>query len=128
MIVRRTFAATAALIMAVALSTEARAGSVIRIAHEGAYEPFDFVTPEGKPAGFDIDIADALCEQMQAECVRVQQDWDSLIPALLARKIGAIIASMSIIEERKERVAFTRKYYQASGRFVARKGADIRLS
>ncbi len=94
----------------------------VRIGVEGAYPPFSFVNPDGTLGGFDIDIANALGEAMGAEVVLVAQDWDGIIPALLARKYDAIIASMSITEERKKKVAFTNKYYQTPAKFVCKKG------
>jgi arginine/ornithine transport system substrate-binding protein len=94
----------------------------IRIGTEGAYPPFNFVTPDGKLEGFDIDIAKALVKSAGAEIELVTQDWDGLIPALLARKYDCIIASMLITEERKKKVAFTKKYYQTPSYFVAKKG------
>lgn len=94
----------------------------IRIGVEGAYPPFSFVTPEGELDGFDIDIAKALVKAAGAEIVLVAQDWDGIIPALLARKYDCIIASMSITEERKKKVAFTNKYYHTPAKFVVKKG------
>jgi arginine/ornithine transport system substrate-binding protein len=100
----------------------------IRIGVEGAYPPFSEVGPDGKLKGFDIDIALALCAKIGAECELIQQDWDGIIPALLAKKYDAIIASMSITEERKKRVDFTEKYYQTSARFVRKKGSGIEIT
>lgn len=100
----------------------------VRIGVEGAYPPFSYVDPDGKLDGFDIDIAKALCAEMGAECTMVQQDWDGIIPALLARKYDAIIASMSITEERKKKVAFTNKYYQTPAKFARKKGSGIEIS
>ncbi len=92
------------------------------IATEGAYPPFNAVTADGNIVGFDIDVANALCEHMKMECTIVTQDWDGIIPGLLAKKYDAIIASMSITEERRQKVAFTNPYYKAALTFVAKKG------
>ena len=94
----------------------------IRVGVEGAYPPFSEMGPDGKLKGFDIDMAYALCEELKAKCTLVAQDWDGIIPALLARKYDMIIASMSITEERKKKVAFTNKYYQTPARCVAKVG------
>jgi polar amino acid transport system substrate-binding protein len=85
--------------------------AAIRIATEGAYPPFNYVQPDGSIAGLDVDIANALCAEMKAECTIVAQDWDGMIPALMANKFDAVIASMSITEERKLQVDFSDKYY-----------------
>jgi arginine/ornithine transport system substrate-binding protein len=100
----------------------------IRIGVEGAYPPFSKVTPDGKLVGFNIDIANALCEEMGAKCTMVQQDWDGIIPALLARKYDAIIASMAITEKRKKKVAFTDPYYNTPNRFARKKGSGIEIN
>ncbi len=118
----------AAAVALSAASVDAKEWKKIRIGVEGAYPPFSYVDPDGKLAGFDIDIANALCKQMGAECTLVQQDWDGIIPALLARKYDAIIASMSITEERKKKVAFSNKYYNTPAKFIRKKGSGIEIS
>ncbi|MGH6808234.1 MAG: transporter substrate-binding domain-containing protein, partial [Ensifer adhaerens] len=116
----------AAIMLAVmATATSASAADKIKIGTEGAYPPFNFVDSAGKIDGFDVDIGLALCERMKADCEVVAQDWDGIIPGLLAKKYDLIIASMFITEERKKQVAFTNPYYLAAMTHVAPKGAGI---
>ena len=61
------------------------------------------------------------------KCVLVEQDWDGMIPALLAKKFDTIIASMSITEERKKRVDFSDKYYDTPARFVGKNGSGLKI-
>ena len=115
--------------LAMGISTaDAKDWSKVRVAVEGAYPPFSEVGPDGKLKGFDVDIANALCAQIKASCDLVQQDWDGIIPALLAKKYDIVVASMSITEERKKRVDFTDKYYQTPARFVRKKGSGLEIS
>lgn len=86
-------------------------GKTLRIATEGAYPPFNLTNPDGSISGFDVDVANALCKQMQAKCEIVAQDWDGIIPGLLAQKYDAVIAGMSITPERQEKVDFTEPYF-----------------
>jgi arginine/ornithine transport system substrate-binding protein len=120
---KKLLIAVAALALVFAAgSVQAKDWTTVRIGVEGAYPPFSSTTPDGKLEGFDIDIANALGEAMGVKVVLVPQDWDGIIPALLARKYDAIIASMSITEERKKKVAFTNKYYNTPAKFVCKKG------
>lgn len=122
---RIVFAASAA-VLALSVGTAGAQELTLKIGTEGAYPPFNNLTPDGKLEGFDVDIAKALCEEMKAKCEFVTQDWDGIIPALQAGKFDAIIASMSITPERKEKVDFTNKYYQTPPAIVAPKDSDIK--
>lgn len=112
---------TIALVLA-AGAVQAKDWKKVRVAIEGAYPPFSQITPDGKLIGFDVDIALALCKAMDAEPILITQDWDGMIPGLLARKYDVIIASMSITEERLQKVDFSKKYYQTPAKFMAKKG------
>lgn len=109
-------------------SVSAKEWKKVRIGVEGAYPPFSYVEPNGELAGFDIDIAKALGVAMGAEVTLVAQDFDGIIPALLAKKYDAIIASLSVTEERKQKVDFSKKYYQTPAKFVCKKGAIATFS
>jgi arginine/ornithine transport system substrate-binding protein len=112
------------LILSVALGTLAMTASAqdkeLKVAIDPTYEPFTFKTPDGKPAGFDIDIANAICTQIKRKCVFVEQVWDSMIPGLQAKKYDAIISSMSITADRLKVVDFTDKYYNTPSKIVVK--------
>lgn len=100
----------------------------VRMGTEGAYPPFNFVNNAGKLQGFDIEIGNALCTVMKVDCEWVMQDWDGIIPGLLAKKYDTIVASMSITEERKKKVDFSKKYYVTPAKFVRKKGSGIEIT
>jgi polar amino acid transport system substrate-binding protein len=126
--IRKLFATAALVATGLMAAQMATAGDKIRIATEGAYAPFNMVDSNGELIGFDVEIAKALCAQMQADCEIVAQDWDGIIPGLRARKYDAIIASMSITEERMRVVDFSEKYYSNVLAFVTPEGSTIEVT
>lgn len=116
--------AAAAVLLALVSNAGAAEWKKVRIAAEFVYPPFNYID-KGQYAGFDVDIAKALCQHMKVECVWVSQDWDGIIPGLLANKYDAIISSMSITDARKKIIDFTQKYYNTPAHFMAQKGSGI---
>jgi ABC-type amino acid transport substrate-binding protein len=95
----------------------------LRVGVYGQDPPLSFIDSNGQLAGFDIDFARALCRQAGFDCELIQTDWQELLPALVRRRLDAVVASLSITDERRELVAFTRPYYDSPGRFIiARSG------
>ncbi len=117
--------AAAVLVGAAILSSPAAARD-LRIATEGAYPPFNSKNAKGELVGFDVDLARAICAHMKAKCTLVAQDWDGIIPGLLAKKYDLIVASMSITEERKKKIAFSTPYYSNYLQFVAKRGSGFK--
>lgn len=116
--------AAAAVVLAVGVGS-ASAAEPLRVGVEGAYPPFSWKEADGTLKGFDIDFAYAVCEKMDRECVLIEQDWDGMIPALLAKKFDVIIASMSITEERKKKIDFSNKYYDTPAKLIAKEGTSL---
>jgi polar amino acid transport system substrate-binding protein len=109
-----------------ALAAPATAQETVRIATEGAYAPWNFLNDAGEPAGFEIDLGNAICEHAGLTCEWIINDWDSIIPNLLAGNYDLIMAGMSITDERLETIDFTQNYFPPDpSKFVAPAGAGI---
>lgn len=87
----------------------------LRVAFDIPYEPFEYRDENGELTGFEVELATAMCEELNANCEFVIQAWDGMIPGLLARKFDIIMSSMSITPERAERVLFSEPYYITPG-------------
>ncbi len=114
-----------ALLAMVTTGAMAKDWTEIRMAAEGAYPPFNATNADGSMRGLDIDIGNALCEQMKAKCTWVRQEWDGVIPALITRKFDVIMSSMTITDERRKKVDFTNKYYSSPLALVAKENSSI---
>ncbi|MEM6375736.1 MAG: transporter substrate-binding domain-containing protein [Pseudomonadota bacterium] len=97
--------------LALTLGTSvASAQDVVRLGTEGAYAPWNFVNDAGEIDGFERELGDELCMRAGLTCEWVKNDWDSIIPNLVAGNYDAIIAGMSITDERDEVIDFTQNY------------------
>jgi arginine/ornithine transport system substrate-binding protein len=110
-----------AMVMAASFGATAKEWKEIRVAIDPTYKPFTYKTADGKPTGFDVRIAQALCDKVKAKCTFVEQQWDAMIPGLMAKKYDTIISSMSVTEERLRQVDFTSKYYNTPSKIVVSK-------
>jgi polar amino acid transport system substrate-binding protein len=91
------------------------------------YPPFSSKDASGKWVGFEIDLMDAVCAQMKANCKLVEVAWDGIIPALQEKKIDLIWSSMSITDERKQVIDFSDKYYNTPPYIIGPKSLQIKL-
>ena len=88
---------------------------------DGVFPPFGYIK-NGELVGFDIDLIKQIGKDLGYEIEMKVQPFDSLIPALKAGKLDAIISGMSATEERKKSVDFTDEYYKSTQMFLKKKG------
>jgi len=104
----------------------ALAQDVVRLGTEGAYPPYNFINDDGEVDGFERELGDELCARAELTCEWVTNDWDSIIPNLVAGNYDTIIAGMSITDERDEVIDFTANYTQPDpSAYLALDGADV---
>ena len=109
-----------------ALSASTAAVADLKLGLDSApYPPFYEANSSGVFEGWEVEIGNAICEAMNEKCEWVGVAWDGIIPALLAKKIDAIVGSMSITDERKKTIAFSNKYYDTPAAIVSAKGSGI---
>ena len=115
------FAAIAALGLATA---QAKDWSEVRVGVEGAFPPWNMIGPDGKLAGFDIDLIGDLCRRAQVKCELMAGEWSSLIPSLNAGKYDLLL-TLGINEARKKVVDFTVPYASGVATFIIRKDGPV---
>jgi octopine/nopaline transport system substrate-binding protein len=97
----------------------------IKIGTEGAYPPWNSKDASGKLIGFEVELAYSLCRYIGRQCEVVEQDWDGMIPALQMRKFDAIMAGMSITDERKKVITFSQGYADEVAALAVMKGSTL---
>jgi len=100
--------------------------SRIRFLTEFDYPPFNYAGPDGNPAGFNVELARLICEELKIECTIQLRRFDTLLQALGENRADAIIASLAVTPDTRQRVDFTDPYYRAPARFVARRDTTLR--
>ena len=118
------------LLTALLASTAFANAQDITFAMEPSYPPFEQTNEKGEIVGFDVDIANAICKELQATCHFKSQAFDALIPSLIKGRGGfdAAISAIDITEARAKQVAFSDAYYESSASFIAVKGKVTDLS
>jgi len=104
----KSFVLAAAVLAAITFGAHAQS---YKIATEGNYPPYNFTDDSGKLGGYDVEVGTEMCKRAGVECTFIVNDWDSIIPNLLAKNYDAIMDDMSITDERKQTIAFTQPYF-----------------
>jgi polar amino acid transport system substrate-binding protein len=98
----------------------------IRFLTELDYPPFDYAGADGNPAGFNVDLARLLCDEIKTTCTIQARRFDLLLDALASNQGDAVIASIAATGETRQRADFTDPYYRTPARFVARVDSPIK--
>lgn len=122
---RFVFAVAAAAMMAG--TSSAMADLKFGVAAE-PYPPFSSKDASGQWVGWEIDVMNAVCAQMNEKCELVEVAWDGIIPALTSKQIDVIWSSMSITPERKQTIDFTNMYYNTPAVIIGAKTGDMDIT
>jgi polar amino acid transport system substrate-binding protein len=99
--------------------------SQIRFLTEFDYPPFNYAGPDGNPAGFNVELARLICEELKIQCTIQLRRFDTLLQALGENRADAVIASLAVTPETRQRVDFSDPYYRVPARFVARRDSTL---
>ncbi|WP_299231187.1 transporter substrate-binding domain-containing protein [uncultured Halomonas sp.] len=114
-----------AILASLLLASSVHAEDPLRLAVDIPFEPFEYRLPDGTLTGFEVELGEEVCQRIERECEWVEQGWDGIIPGLLARKYDAIMSSMAITEERRNKVLFSEPYYSNPSVWVTQAGQEI---
>lgn len=116
------------ILLLFAITTMAASAEPLRVGIGAEpYPPFSYKTADGSWTGFEIELADAICQQLDRKCITTPTAWSGIIPALTTGKIDVIINSLTITKKRERVVDFSRPYYKSGTAFVAPKDANIKI-
>jgi polar amino acid transport system substrate-binding protein len=99
--------------------------TLIRFITEIDYPPFNYSGPDGNPAGFNVDLARMICEEVKIACTVQMRRFDTLLPSLAANRGDAVMASIAVTPETRKLADFSDPYYRTPARFVARRDDAI---
>lgn len=97
----------------------------IRFGVDATYAPFESKAPDGNLVGFDVELGNAICAEIKAECKWVESDFDGLIPGLRANKFDGILSSMTVTPSREKAVDFTDELFSGTTCYVFKKGSGL---
>jgi polar amino acid transport system substrate-binding protein len=101
------------------------AGSVqaIRFVTTDDFPPFNFLNADGRLTGFNVDLARAICDELDIRCTIQAREWDDTLNALRQGNADAIIAGIAITAAAREELDFSDVYMRWPARFIVRRDA-----
>ena len=125
--ISRRIMMAAATVALMAAATPAQADLVFAT-DAAPYPPFTSQNAAGEWEGWEYELLQAICAEMNEKCTLIAIAWDGIIPALLEKKMDGIFGSMSISEERKKQINFSDMYYNSASVVIGPKGGDKNIA
>lgn len=124
------FGWAAALALGVALASPAGAqqSRKLTVGFDGSYPPFASVGKDGKLMGFEVDLVNAICAEIKAQCDLQNVPYDGIFAALEAGKIDIIAAGLNINDERKQKYLMPGPYLKGPLAFVVPANASLKAT
>lgn len=97
---------------------------VLTVGSDTTYPPFEFME-EGKPVGFDVDLATEIAKRLGLKLNYVSTAWDGIFPALAVHKFDMVMSSVTITEDRKKEMDFSIPYYDSAQSIAVREDSGI---
>ncbi|HHY93009.1 MAG TPA: basic amino acid ABC transporter substrate-binding protein [Firmicutes bacterium] len=98
--------------------------AVLKVGFNAAFPPFESVNNKGEFEGFDVDLANALGQELGMKVEFVDVAWETIFAGLLSKKYDVIISGVTITDERKQKMNFSDPYFEAGQVIMVRKDYD----
>jgi polar amino acid transport system substrate-binding protein len=92
------------------------------------YPPFTWKDATGQWVGWEVDMMNAVCTQMNEKCSIVEVSWDGIIASLNGHFFDVIWSSMGVTKARLKEIDFTEVYYSTPIVMIGVKNSDMDLS
>jgi polar amino acid transport system substrate-binding protein len=99
--------------------------TLIRCLTEVDYPPFNYAGPDGNPAGFNVDLARMICEELKIACSIQMRRFDTLLQSLAENRGDAVMASIAVTPDARGLADFSDPYYRTAARFVSRRDVAV---
>lgn len=119
------FVAVGALLAGAAPATAANDGEKYVIGTDTTFAPFEFTDPQGDLVGIDMDLLRAIAKDQGFEVEIRQLGFDAAVQALQSNQVDAVMAGMSITEERQQTFDFSEPYFTSGIQLGVLESSDI---
>jgi ABC-type amino acid transport substrate-binding protein len=86
---------------------------VLRVAMDPSFPPFENLDAQGKLAGFDVDLSEAIAARLGVRCEIVPMGFDQILDAVAAGQVDGAVSALNVVDARTREVSFSAPYVEA---------------